>query len=89
MIVPLLMKMEPDEEGKRLAAQICPAVEEFQFTLEDSCFYFGLSIGICADQRADDSGVLLAHATMRCTRLKKWGNRYEVHNEVIKATGFH
>ncbi|MGE5606315.1 MAG: putative bifunctional diguanylate cyclase/phosphodiesterase, partial [Bacteroidota bacterium] len=70
------------EEGKRLAAQICRAVEEFQFTLEENCFYFGLSIGIVPINGADDSGVLLAHADNAMYQAKKMGkNRYEVYNE--------
>lgn len=70
------------EEGKKLAAQICRAVEEFQFTLEDSCFYFGLSIGIVPINGAEDSGVLLARADNAMYQAKKMGkNRYEVYNQ--------
>ncbi len=84
----LLMEKETTiEDGKKLAEQICRAAEEFQFTLEKSCFYFGLSIGIVPIDGEDDSSAILAHADNAMYLAKKMGkNRFEVYNKENDVT---
>ncbi len=69
------------EDGKKLAEKICRAVEEFQFALGQSYFYFGLSIGIVLIDGVDDLSAILAHADKAMYTAKKMGkNRFEVYN---------
>lgn len=80
----LMEKGTTIEDGKKLAEKICRAVEEFQFTLDESYFYFGLSIGIVLINGKDDSNAILAHADKAMYMAKKIGkNRYEVYNSEI------
>lgn len=80
----LMEKGTTIEDGKKLAEKICRAVEEFQFTLDESYFYFGLSIGIVLINGKDDSNAILSHADKAMYMAKKIGkNRYEVYNPEI------
>lgn len=69
------------EDGKKLAEKICRAVEEFRFSLEESFFYFGLSIGVIPINGVYDFNAILAHADNAMYTAKKMGkNRFEVYN---------
>lgn len=80
----LMEKGTTIEDGKKLAEKICRGVEELQFTLDESYFYFGLSIGIVLINGKDDSNAILAHADKAMYMAKRIGkNRYEVYNSEI------
>jgi diguanylate cyclase (GGDEF)-like protein len=76
----LMEKNTTIEDGKKLAEKICRAVEEFQFNLDEGCFYFGVSIGIVFIDGKDNYNTILAHADKAMYLAKKIGkNRYEVY----------